>query len=57
MNKVIWCNIFNIPKPEELTEFPHILDMEYEQKRGIGKVLVWAIQRMALPLTVIRRLQ
>lgn len=38
MNKVIQYTTFN-PKLEELTEFLDLLDMEYEQKRGIRKVL------------------
>lgn len=56
MNKVIQYTTFN-PKLEELTEFLDLLDMEYEQKRGIRKVLAWAIRRKALPLTMMRRVQ
>ena len=29
MNKVIQCNVFHIPKLEELTEFPDRLDVEH----------------------------
>lgn len=55
MNKVFQYTTFNIPKLEELTEFLDQLYMEYEQKRGVRKVLAWAIRRKALPLTIMRR--
>lgn len=37
--QVIQYNIFSIPKLKEPTEYLDRSDMEYEQKRGINKVL------------------
>ena len=40
MNEFIQCNIFNIPKLEELAEFPDRLVVEHEQNRGVSKAVV-----------------
>ena len=55
MNKVIQCNVFHIPKLEEMTEFPDRLDVEHKIEE---QAKLWLEQqRKVLLLTMMRRLQ